>query len=331
MLLEGLLHDVNREYKAPLRFPLQPLSTAQISRRVSLSGSPAFQDTGVLAYPSLVVPTKLDEYLAHKILWIDGSGYSVREAIKLIANKLGGVHIERSGMLPFDPSDPEVSRSLCAAIVVIAKCTCLATRNVAGLCSPLPPYDECIGHYRIDHGVVDFEEHQWMEVDLGTAPVMSEFSWSAVVEPKPILPNHEILYSLSFDEGQCLRIEMNPRGDITLQTQFGQGDQRYRLKDDGRVRPIGKTVFIQISICQKEKFTEAIIDVHGHRRAFRSDRKPLVLQPARAVIGADQDGSSGAGFRLKELFVTRTVDHMRLLLLRDYFIQRYGFDLSLTP
>lgn len=328
LLLENLIHENNRQHRLNIRFPIQPLSRVTHSGRASFEGVPEFQDVGKLKYPKLVVPYRLSAFLAHKLLCLDGQRYSIRDLVNLMANKLGGVHFDKSlvrGDLPFDPYDPEVANALCAALVIIARATCLAIGQLAKKCSPLPSYDQCIGHYQVGRGVVDFDEHSWMETDLSNVGAISELAWSAVLEPKPIRSEQEIIYSLAGHADEQINILLNYNGDLSLDLQFPPNYQRVTLSDRGRVRPIGKTIYIQIALSGGEQ-QSGRLEMQGHRSGFKLKEPIAQFAPKRAVLGADQTGNRGAGFRLNELFVTRTTDAEILLQLRDYFIARYKFD-----
>ena len=89
LLLDGLMHDANRTQRLGIHFTLNDLKPE--------SGIPHWDPTSVLdpgtsRIAGGTVDLTLDQFLARKVLVIEGTPISVKQLITFFANVEGGVH-----------------------------------------------------------------------------------------------------------------------------------------------------------------------------------------------------------------------------------------------
>lgn len=326
MLIDGnsLLNIVNRKYRKKVRFPSPPLDEVRLSSRIVLyffSRDLLSNDTGR--------SSNLTTFLSHRIVEIDEKQLSIAEVIKLVANNLGGVHFDHEAanrLVQFDFKNAHISAVLCMAIYHIAKATSAVLKEIADLCSPFPDYSHFLGHYSSgDEGAsyIQFESHQWMEVNYVENTLTSAISVLSVLEPLPQKHDTAFLFSFDFRDSSYLDISITRDGDFGLCYLKGKNKLELILEDSRKTRPIGKQIFLKASIEKNGLNTRLELGVHGRGKTFTFEYPVAKFDLKRFVLGARRNGELGAGFLEKETCILSTSDPKIQESIIKYFSYRY--------
>lgn len=323
-----LVHLANKTKQLRIRFPMQNLSVRQLDQNISVIGAVDTNGVGRIIFPRLVLGFTLKDFLKHKILSIDGRALSVREVIKSVADFLGGVHFDEKKWkqkLKFDPYSPANCKALSLAICAIAKATSMGICDLAKACSPMPPYDDFLCHYDINPGVLDFDHDKWMDTQFDADTKCDAISIIAVLELKPQSHKVATFYTLQDSpDSEALKISFTPTGDLVVDVNWAGAEMSIDLKDDGEIRPIGKTVILSVVVEATDKRIRVRMAINGHSCAHESECNYKTIIPFRAVLGADINGNNGCAFRLNEMFVLRQAKKQYLDGILKYARYRYN-------
>ena len=103
------------------------------------------------------------------------------------------------------------------------------------------------------------------------------------------------------------------------------GGDRVRsvLKDDNKVRPIGKMIFMCVSIKKIGDMLYVSAEINGNRVQEIKRVEANYFSPLCSVIGGGEEFEKGCAFRLKELIVLNEAEESCINSIRKYAYYRY--------
>jgi hypothetical protein len=326
MLVDGkpLVNIVNRKHRKNIHFPLAPSVEHRLSKTVVLYVLP--KD---MLSTSTNLFVKMDDFLSHKILEIEGKSFSIKRVIKLVANNLGGVHFDYEAAIKdaqFNFKNRSIIQALRLAIYHIAKATSAALRELSSLCSPFPNYTQFLGHYSAeDDGLstIKFESQDYLEVNYPENTVTSAISILSVLEILPQKYKKTCLISFKLRDTSTFDISLSSDGDVGACFSKEKNNLELCLCDNREIRPIGKKIYIRASLEKRALNTCLEIEVQGRVKAVNFEYPINKLDLMRCVIGARNNGDLGAGFLLNELCILSTNDPSTQKNIIKYFQLRY--------
>ncbi|QTD57216.1 hypothetical protein [Parasphingorhabdus cellanae] len=326
-----LIHIVNRTKKRKLHFPYQPRIKENISDRVSVLGNVETNDVAKPINANSVTGHSLKSFLQQDILEIDGCKHTVRTVIKEVANRFGGVHFDFSSAQlegGLDPAAPDVAQGYIGAICTIAKLVSIGIHDLANACSPLPPYDDCFGHFSSDPGVIDFDSNHLLEVIYEDQKyTIDALTVLAVLEMKPQQVDESVLFTMqSGPDQEAFKISFSYDGELILDLNWTDNQNRMILHDHGKVRPIGKKIFLAISIEPTDDGITISMQINANRKEQSVIGNFGKMIPYRSILAADSENKNGCGVRLFELMLISTADRQQIQGYQQYAYYRYSLD-----
>ncbi|MDJ1017109.1 MAG: hypothetical protein QNJ35_11405 [Paracoccaceae bacterium] len=276
---------------------------------------------------------KIDDYLGLKVLEVDSVPLSVRDVIDLHANKLGGVHYDSSGATEFgiDSLDAKSVDDLISCLYLICRSSVAALRELADYCSPLPKEQDLISQHRIDgHGRLIFESNQFMKMEIKHEIGLSELVVAGVFELNITHADDVLLFSIEGFGGFRFEVGYDRSGDIFARARLGYINARCEVRNDWKLRLIGKRVFIIASILTGDGRLKIDLDVMG-RLSEAEEGCPLTqFTLRRAGLGARYEGENGGRFLFWEIVLSRRKSRDYLNALKKYFVLRYSMNRQLN-
>jgi len=322
----SLMNFVNKKFGIKILFPTQNFSSVEVGNGITLYGVLELNGVKNFAQPGLVKPVKLDEYLKSIILEINNEKLSIKDVINLVANQLGGVHfdaIKAKEAINFDPRSKQNSLALRRAIVEIAKTVSIGLAKLASRCSPFPPYEDFIGHYDANPGVIDFEQQHWMEIKYPEHYQFSALAVTAVLELGPQEIPESVIFSMQDHDAEIFKLSFTPIGDAILDVRWADKDVRLVWSDEKRIRPIGKQIFVCALVKSIGNNIYLKLEVNGIVVSKIINVAAPEIKLHRAVLGANISGENGASFRLKEMCVLKRADDICINAIKKYSFYRY--------
>ncbi len=289
MLVDGncLLHLVNRRHQKKIRFPASPSVAFNLSTSTAVY---AFAKD--LFSKRTTFSATLDSFLSYSILKFNGTPFSIREVIKLVANNLGGVHFDAhkaTQIAPADLNKAETVSALRLEMFHIAQATSAAIEELASLCSPFPDGSQFLRSYRVGNqreDVLHFESHQWMEASYPENTRTSSISILAVLEPLPQERKLSTLISFAFRDRSIFEAALSSEGDVRVSHSKGKKGIDLWLHDERVIRPIGKQIYLKVSLEKRGLNTALEIDLHGRSKTETFEYPIDDLNLQRCVLGS---------------------------------------------
>lgn len=322
----SLMSFVNKKFNTKILFPIQSLSSIKVDNGITIHG--ALQLNGIKNFmqPGVIRAVKLDEYLKSIVLQINNEKLSVKDVINVVANQLGGVHfdaIKAKKVIGFDPRSKPNSLALRRAIVEISKAVSIGLGKLASLCSPFPPYEDFIGHYDSNPGVLDYEHQSWLEVHYPEDYNFSALAVTAVLELAPQQIPEAVVFSMQDHDAEIFKLSFTPIGDAILDVRWGGEDVRLVWKDEKRIRPIGKQIFVCALVKKIGNNVHLKLEINGLSVSKTISATVQEVKLHRAVLGANILGENGASFRLNEMCILKMTDDICINAIKKYSFYRY--------
>lgn len=343
LLIDGtpLIHIANRDPKLKIRFTVDAAGDSalelppDVSRRID-SETNIFRIA--LAEDSDPAIVDIDTFLSLPCAESNGEDVTVREITKFIANKGGGVH---STYDPLESQDSKCADLLSTYRMVGVSTSALLMRQIAyvvldgvkELYDALLPFPgqlplvlafsfsyPATGHQvTLPHAAI-FESNQHMNVIKNDHVYTAGFEFHFVMRMPMIHSSIEngLLYEAGDESGPKFQVFHTGKHriarfflncDLTLSTRVPDQPGHYRNFHMYSVRVIREDDFFRCeSILQGRIYP-------GSAAKAETD----VIKFDYQTLGADKDGSGGAEFELRELFVSEPLKSEEFVVLQHYF------------
>lgn len=326
LLLDQLIHVVNRKHKKTLRFPALDFAA------VEKIGFKKDEKWGGISFSvadcDFQEGMTLDEFLSSEALQVNGEPLSIKNTIKLLANKLGGVHYDPLGGAEF--GIPTITQSeldgIVSRIKPICKACAMGIWGLAKSSSVLPSREYIISHWGPEDGSFRFEENQFLKAELSSLEAISELTVAGVFEFRPISDAERVVLSIRGKGGFWFEVGYTYQGTVFCRAQLAMLSVTAECQEDWSLRAIGKRIALRATVCFANKHMHIVLNVMGHTRKTKVVCPINSVKIINAGLGARYDGTHGARFLMWDCLLLNTSDISVLRKLNRHFYLHYQLD-----